>query len=238
MTETTGAPPLSRTAYVAERLKADVASGAIKPGELIKQTVLAKRYGVSATPVREAMRLLEADGVIDYSPHRGATVREMTPETARDLYRLRAAVERVAAEMAGTRMTPSGLEAIRRAHGDIARALADPETTPSELSVLNRRFHFEIYALTSPLIVQHVELLWARFTPGTTVWRAPEDAAALQADHDLILAALEQGDSEAAGRHTAEHIARAARIRERQPDIRAAGQDERLDIGDVGHRPS
>ncbi|MDJ0419782.1 GntR family transcriptional regulator [Rhodococcus opacus] len=58
------APPVSRTEYVAERLKQDVASGAIKPGELIKQTVLAKRYGVSATPVREAMRLLAADGVL------------------------------------------------------------------------------------------------------------------------------------------------------------------------------
>ncbi len=73
------APPVSRTEYVAERLKQDVASGAIKPGELIKQTVLAKRYGVSATPVREAMRLLAADGVLSYSPHKGASVREMTP---------------------------------------------------------------------------------------------------------------------------------------------------------------
>jgi DNA-binding GntR family transcriptional regulator len=238
MTETSGAPPLSRTAYVAERLKADVASGAIKPGELIKQTVLAKRYGVSATPVREALRLLESDGVIDYSPHRGASVREMTPETARDLYQLRAAVERVAAEMAGARMTPAGLESIRRAHDDIARALADPEADPAQLSLLNRQFHFEIYAQASPLIMQHVELLWARFTPSTTVWRSPEDAAELQADHDLILAALERGDGEAAGRHTAEHIARAASIRERQPDLRAAGHDERQDFGAVGHRPS
>lgn len=135
-------------------------------------------------------------------------------------------------------MTPAGLEVIRRAHADIARALADPETSPAQLSLLSRQFHFEIYALTSPLIVQHVELLWARFTPSTTVWRSPEDVAQLQADHDLILAALERGDSEAAGRHTADHIARAARIRERQPDIRAAGHDERQDFGAEGHRPT
>ncbi|MVU81176.1 FCD domain-containing protein [Nocardia sp. ET3-3] len=224
------APPLSRTAYVAERLKEDVASGAIKPGELIKQTVLAKKYGVSATPVREAMRLLEADGVLDYSPHRGATVREMTPDTARDLYRLRAAVEKVAAEMAVDRMTDAGLAAIKEKHAALAQAQRAGTASPAELSMMNREFHFAIYRQTSPLIVQHVELLWARFTPDTTVWRRPEDAAELQHDHDDILDALVRRDAAAAGRLTAEHIEHAARIRESEPDLRAAGHDERQDF--------
>lgn len=221
------APPVSRTAYVAERLKADVASGAIKPGELIKQTVLAKRYGVSATPVREALRMLEADGVIDYSTHRGASVREMTPEAARDLYRLRAAAESVAAEMAVERMTPAGLASIRASHQALADALASPDTDPASLSGLNRTFHFAIYALSSPLVVQHVELLYARFTPSTTVWRDRSDAIALQADHDDILAAIERGDGVEAGRLTASHVRHASEIREGRPDLRAAGNVER-----------
>ncbi|WP_009949948.1 GntR family transcriptional regulator [Saccharopolyspora erythraea] len=111
-------PPQSRTAWVAERIREDVAAGTIQPGELIKQTVLAKRYGVSPTPVREALRMLEADGMIVYSTHKGATVREMTPETAADLYRLRAAVESVAAGMAVERMTSEGLQEIERQHRD------------------------------------------------------------------------------------------------------------------------
>ncbi|MBY6365819.1 GntR family transcriptional regulator [Rhodococcoides corynebacterioides] len=226
MSVESSAPPVSRTQYVVERLKEDVASGAIKPGELIKQTVLAKRYGVSATPVREALRMLEADGVVSYDAHKGASVREMTPDTARDLYRLRAAAERTAAEMAVERMTPRGLEEIRAAHAALAAAQSAGTAAPAELSVLNRAFHFAIYRQTSPLIVQHLELLWARFTPGTTVWRHPADAAELQADHDRILDAIERGDAEAAGRLTADHVARASRIREQQPDLRASGADE------------
>ena len=221
------APPVSRTRYVVDRLKEDVASGAIKPGELIKQTVLAKRYGVSATPVREALRMLEADGVVSYDAHKGASVREMTPDTARDLYRLRAAAERTATEMAVERMTPRGLATIRAAHAKLAEAQSTGSCSPAELSVLNRAFHFAIYEQTSPLIVQHLELLWARFTPGTTVWRRPEDAADLQLDHDGILHAIEHGDAETAGRLTAEHVARASRIRENEPDLRASGVDEK-----------
>jgi DNA-binding GntR family transcriptional regulator len=229
MTSSVGnsAPPVSRTAYVVERLKADVASGELKPGELIKQTVLAKRYGVSATPVREALRMLEADGVIDYSAHRGASVREMTPDAARDLYRLRAAAESAAAEMAVERMTPQGLESIRAAHRALADALASPNTQPATLSVLNRHFHFAVYEMSSPLVVQHVELLYARFTPGTKVWRDPADAQALQRDHDQILAAIERGDAEEAGRLTALHVRHASHIREGRPDLRAAGDDVR-----------
>lgn len=224
------APPKSRTAYVVDRLKADVANGVIRPGELIKQTVVAKRYGVSATPVREALRLLESDGVITYSQHKGASVRELTPDTARDLYRLRAAAESVAAQLAVERMTPAGLARIREKHALLQAALAQPDVTPMELSQMNREFHFAIYDLSSPLIFQHVELLWSRFTPGTTVWRKPQDAAELQQEHDQILDAIERGDAKAAGELTAAHIDHAAAIRERDPQLRASGTDDRQDF--------
>ncbi len=219
--------PKSRTAYVADRLKDDVANGIIRPGELIKQTVLAKRYGVSATPVREALRMLESDGVITYSPHKGATVRELNPDSARDLYRLRAAAEAVAAEMAVERMTSDGLQRIREKHAAIQDALASQSASPAELSQMNREFHFAIYELSSPLVLQHIELLWSRFTPGTTIWRSPEDAAKLQKEHDQILEAIEQNDAKAAGTLTAAHIEHAAAIREQEPDLRASGTDDR-----------
>ncbi|MDP9882854.1 DNA-binding GntR family transcriptional regulator [Sinomonas atrocyanea] len=221
------APPMSRTAYVAERIKDDVANGVIKPGELIKQTVIAKRYGVSATPVREALRLLESDGVITYSAHRGASVRELNPESAGDLYRLRAAAEAVAAQIAVERMTPAGLQKVRSKHERLESALGQGGATPAELSVLNREFHFAIYEMSSPIIVQHLEILWSRFTPGSTVWRDQEDAAELQKEHDQILAAVEARDAGAAAALTAAHIEHAAQIRERHPETRAAGTDDR-----------
>jgi DNA-binding GntR family transcriptional regulator len=225
-----GAPspelPQSLTAYVADRIRDEVASGALRPGELIKQTVLAKRYGVSPTPVREALRLLEADGVVTYSPHKGASVRELTPDTAQDLYRLRSAAEAVAAAMATERMSPSGLAEVREAHRLLAEAVRSGTAEPSELSIMNRRFHFALYAQASPLVLQYVEALWVRFTPSTTIW-TPQHAGELQEDHDRILDAVVRGDAEEAARLTTAHVLRAASIRDEEPELRAAGNDER-----------
>jgi len=226
-----GSPPQSRTAWVADRIREEVASGAIRPGELIKQTVLAKRYGVSPTPVREALRMLEADGMIVYSTHKGATVREMTPDSAADLYRLRAAVESAAATMAVERMTPEGLSEIEGRFGEIDRAVRDGAAA-AELSRLNKRFHFAIYECSSPLVLQYVEALWVRFTPPATIWTA-EHADALQHDHVGILRAVQDGDAEAAGRLTAEHVRHAATIREQHPELRAAGAQDREDLTGV-----
>lgn len=117
-------PPQSRVAYVVARLKEDLANGLIQPGEVIKQTVLAKRYGVSPTPVREALRALEADGTITYMPHRGASVREMAPDAAVDLYRMRASSEGTATEMAVERITPAGLAQIEAKHAELTEARA------------------------------------------------------------------------------------------------------------------
>jgi DNA-binding GntR family transcriptional regulator len=222
-------PPQSRTAYVAERIRNDVAQGIIRPGELIKQTALAKRYGVSPTPIREALRMLEADGVITYSPHKGASVRQLTPDAARDLYRLRAAAESTAAAMAVERMTSEGLEEIRERHRAIAAAQRGGDAEASELSVLNRDFHFAIYAQSSPLILQYIEVLWVRFIPSATIW-SPEHAAELQSDHDLIFDAIVRGDAASAAELTAMHIRRAAAIREREPELRAAGRDDGQDF--------
>jgi DNA-binding GntR family transcriptional regulator len=222
-------PPQSRTAWVADRIREDVAAGTIRPGELIKQTVLAKRYGVSPTPVREALRILEADGMIVYSTHKGATVREMTPETAADLYRLRAAVESAATEMAVERMTPEKLQEIETRHAAIDRALHEGASS-AELSRLNKQFHFTIYEQASPLVLQYVETLWVRFTPPATIWGSEDAAIALQHDHDAILKALQEGDAAAAAKLAAEHVQHAATIRDANPELRAAGGQDREDI--------
>ncbi|QFU89862.1 GntR family transcriptional regulator [Amycolatopsis sp. YIM 10] len=226
-----GSPPQSRTAWVADRIREDVAAGTIRPGELIKQTVLAKRYGVSPTPVREALRILEADGMIVYSAHKGATVREMTPDTAADLYRLRAAVESAAAGMAVERMTAEGLAEIEARHSAIDEAMR-AGAPPAELSRLNKDFHFAIYAQSSPLVQQYVEALWVRFTPPATIWSVAH-AGVLQRDHDEILAAVRRGDAEAASRLTAEHVRHAAAIRDAHPELRASGPEDREDLSGI-----
>ncbi|MDF3311462.1 GntR family transcriptional regulator [Rhodococcus sp. T2V] len=226
MTDGATLPPTSRTEYVAARIREDVASGLLRPGEFIKQTVLAKRYGVSPTPVREALRLLEADGVITYASHRGASVVEMTPETARDLYHLRAATEGLAASTAVERMTPEGLASITTAYRELEDAIESGGKSSVELSVLNKRFHFALYQQSSPLIVQYVETLWVRFVPRTTVWTL-HNAPELQKDHARLLDAVVRGDAEAAAQVTREHIFHGMAIREHDPALRPGGRDDR-----------
>ncbi len=122
-------------------------------------------------------------------------------------------------------MTPKGLEEIRKRHRAIALAQRSGKAEAAELSVLNREFHFAIYAQSSPLIPQYIEVLWVRFIPSATIW-SPVHAADLQSDHDLILDKIARGDAASAGELTAMHIRRAAAIREREPDLRAAGRDD------------
>lgn len=222
------APPQSRTEYVTARIKEDVANGIITPGELIKQTVLAKRYGVSPTPVREALRVLEADGVINYAPHKGASVREMSPEGAHDLYRLRAAAEYEATEMATVRMTPEHLVRIEAKFEELSAALADNKATPATLSILNKEFHFAIFAASSPLVVQYLEMLWTRFTPPSTIYRDRKAALRLHKEHKQILTAIKAGDAPKAARLASDHTIGAWKMREREPAIRPVGHDDRV----------
>ncbi|MFC4001618.1 GntR family transcriptional regulator [Prauserella oleivorans] len=220
-------PPQSRVAYVVERLKEDLANGLIQPGEVIKQTVLAKRYGVSPTPVREALRALEADGTITYQPHRGASVREMAPEAAVDLYRMRASAESTATEMAVERMTPAGLRQIEAKHAELNKARAEGASA-ARLSQLNRELHFAIYAQSSQLVVDYLELLWSRFTPASTIWTG-KHAGDLADDHEAIMEAIRRGDAKQASELMAEHILRASRIRAEDPEARAEGSQTDMD---------
>jgi DNA-binding GntR family transcriptional regulator len=223
-------PPQSRTAYVMERIKDDLAKGVIGPGETIKQTVLAKRYGVSPTPVREALRILQSDGLISYSPHKGASVRELKPEAARDLYRLRSGAERVATEMAVERMTPEGLVAVEAKFAELDALMKDPTSTSTEISVANKAFHFALYEQASTLVVGYLELLWSRFTPTSTVFMDRKVATKLHRQHELIMEAVRRGDAATAGEITAQHILSASAHREQMPLVRAAGDEDNAEI--------
>ncbi|MBN9799137.1 GntR family transcriptional regulator [Pseudonocardia sp. UM4_GMWB1] len=217
------APPKSRTAYVLDRLKADLQHGVINPGDQLRQTAIAKRYGVSPTPVREALRILAADGTIEYTSHRGATVRDFTPEMAQDLYRMRAELEGLACEVAVERMTDEGYAAIVAANERLVRATADG-AEPATLSLLNKDLHFAIYETASSVMVEGIALLWARFKPSVTLWGVGEFSRALDQDHDAILEALGRRDGPAARAAMHAHVMHAWELRQTSEELRATGR--------------
>ena len=208
-----GGPPASKTAYTLERLRREIADGVIRPGEALRQADLAKRYGVSPTPVREALRLLEAEGAISYSPHRGATVSELTEDRVNDLYLLRAATESLVTRLAAERRTDEQLAEIKDLHQRLSEFAEAGETSHQQLAAWNRELHLLIGTAGSPLIATQVMNLWRMFPTGTTMWKEPDLCRCFLDQHDAIVDAIAAGDGAAAEQRMAEHILTAARER-------------------------
>lgn len=208
-----GGPPASKTAYVLQRLRQEIAEGIIRPGEALRQADLAKRYGVSPTPVREALRLLEAEGAISYSPHRGATVAELTDERVRDLYLLRAATEGLGTRLAAERHTAEQLDDIQGLHLRLTKVAEERASDHEQLGAWNRELHLLICSAGSSLISSHVMTLWRMFPTSTTMWQEPHLVAEFLEQHGAIIDAIARRDAEEAGELMSEHIMTAAHHR-------------------------
>jgi DNA-binding GntR family transcriptional regulator len=204
--------PLSKTDYVLQRLREEIADGTLNTGEPLKQTDLARRYGVSPTPVREALRLLEAEKTINYSPHHGATVAEMSSEGVSDLYRLRAASESLATRIAVERFNEETVARITSLH----QALSEGRSTlpAAQLSQLNKQLHFAIYSSGSPEIVSHIESIWRLIPAAVTLWSRPSYTRVLVAQHARIIDAVVARDADAAAELMSEHVLTSARFRQ------------------------
>lgn len=209
-------PPLSKTEYVARRLREDLADGVISPGDSLSQADIAVRYGVSATPVREAMRTLEAEGLIVYLTHKGATVADLPTIDIHDLYLFRREVEGLTARLAVERATDKQIARLRQIHQQIADGIDD--LPADELSRLNREFHLAVIGAGSPFIEEYVmRPLWERVIPTTaTIWREPEAVQHFVRDHERIVRALENRDARSAEEYLRNHVSVAAGLRERR----------------------
>src|SRR3954452_7665921 len=102
------------TGRVREQLQHAILEGVLKPGERLRAEALAQRYGTSRTPVREALLQLEAQGLVEVEPNRGAVVRAFDRADLLDLYEVRALLEPAAAARAATRIDRAGIERLRR----------------------------------------------------------------------------------------------------------------------------
>jgi DNA-binding GntR family transcriptional regulator len=197
---------ISKTDLVAALLRELVITGELAAGEQLRQRDLAQRFGVSQTPVREAMRRLESEGLLICDTHRGFTV--VPPDDGRieENFQIRAALESLGASLAARKIDAQG---VARLHdlNDKMRALADDDPAYAEL---NREFHFTVYEYAhSPLLLSLMRLLWASLHPGPRVSRTHAESAR---QHDEILSALTEGDAAAASARTYQHIMGAAPV--------------------------
>jgi DNA-binding GntR family transcriptional regulator len=138
------------TIRVHEVLRTAILDGQLAPGERLRAEALAGRFGTSRTPVREALLMLEREGLVDVQPNRGAIVRSFDPEDLLDLYDVRALIEPHAAARAATRIAPAALARLR----ELCDAAADPDATVADQIVFNEEFHrIVVEAAESPRLV-------------------------------------------------------------------------------------
>lgn len=126
---------------IAEALRGAILSGSIEGGVPLRQEELASAFEVSRIPVREALRMLEAEGLIEFHPNRGAVVAAVTAEEVENVYTIRAALECAALGLSGPRLTHEDLSIAATVLDEI-----NEQKEVSRLGELNRRFHLSLYS--------------------------------------------------------------------------------------------
>ena len=127
---------------VVRRLRDLIFEGELAPGERIPERVLCERFGISRTPLREALMVLAADGLIDLSPHRGATVSRLDCESLDHMFHVMEALEGLAGQLACTHVTDAALEQLRTLQRDMVLHFERGERL--EYFQLNQRIHHKI----------------------------------------------------------------------------------------------
>jgi DNA-binding GntR family transcriptional regulator len=199
---------VTKVDLVAALIRELLITGELRSGEQLRQRDLAQRFGVSQTPVREAMRRLESEGLLRSDTHRGFTV--VAPDLGRveENFRIRAALESLGASLAARKVDPAGLRRLRELNEKM-RGLADDDPRYAEL---NREFHFTVYEYAhSPLLLSLMRLLWSSLHGGPRVSRTHAESAR---QHDEIVAALAEGDAGSASARTYQHIMGADPVKE------------------------
>ena len=213
--------PLPQGEGAYERLLDEIRRGTILPGARLRETELAARLGISRTPVREAIRRLEADGLIDHRPRQGARLRRLGHDEVMELYEMRVVLEGTAARLAARAASALELAELAEINAAMAEA-ADPVLRARA----NRQFHTALlnaarnrFLRRSMLGLRRTALVLGR----STMFDATRAAEAVT-EHAAVLEALTGRDGAAAEQAMRSHMEAAHRSRLRQ--MRDAGLAE------------
>lgn len=191
------------------RIRDDIVSGALRFGERITMDALASRYGVSHMPVREALRELQGEGLVQIEPNRGARVRSIDSSFVENLFEIRTALEVMMVRRAAARCTPGDIMELQAIEGTLEQLIAagDHALVVAE----NRRFHQAINRCAAnvdalPIVDKHWMLLAA-------LWRqygyGQDRFTGVANDHQNLIQALAAHDQEAAAMIMGAHATKA-----------------------------
>lgn len=199
--------PSSELVY--RRLKDRIVSGNLEPDSRLVELNIAAEFGVSRTPVREALKRLAAENLVLADPARGMVVHAPDATEIEDMFIVREALDGLAARLASHRITPSELSRLRLIVDSMRQAISSGRR--EQVVTANQRFHDIIYAAAgNPMLARiagDLRDFARRFT--TLPFASPDRVEHVLAEHEAILTALEQHDPEAAHRASDAHLAAA-----------------------------
>ncbi|MGH3004292.1 MAG: GntR family transcriptional regulator [Gaiellaceae bacterium] len=205
---------------VAVLIEEAIVSGELVPGSVLRQEQLSERFGVSRTPVREALRRVAALGLVDFVPNRGVRVRTLSHGELHEAFLVRAELEALVTELAARKMTPEALRELEECEVRFTRLTkelrsrdpgGDRRSLMADWMRANHAFHDVLYAVADVPYVETVAKAARRTFSGPAVWAPVDEELDLlyernQAEHRAIRAALAAGSVAGARELAHEHV--------------------------------
>jgi DNA-binding GntR family transcriptional regulator len=189
-----------------ERIEEQIATGALQPGSSLDEATLVEQYGVSRTPVREALIQLAAEGLIEIRPRRGAVVTAIGPTRLSEMFEVMAELEAMCARLAARRMTNAERRALLCAHEacEAARNQDDSDT----YFYCNEQFHSAIYAGShNSFLIEQASQLQRRLRPYRRLQlRVRNRMGTSFQEHQSVVQAISAGDTEGAAQALRSHV--------------------------------
>lgn len=202
---------LSQGGIAFAKLMEAIKSGVLQPGDRLREVDIADRFALSRTPVREALRRLEAEKIIEHRPRIGAVIRTLDQTEVVELYEMRLVLERTAAEMAAKHASEAEVDSLAALNEQIAAAVHDP----TRAAAINQQFHRSIYlAARNRFLLESARALTnAMLLLGPTTLADEDRIKTVVAQHVAIIDAIARGDIEAAGVTAEAHLQTSLRRR-------------------------
>lgn len=209
---------------VADALREAISRGAYPPGSRLRQEEIADRFGASRVPVREALKVLEADGLVTLVANTGAWVSQLTLAECEEVYQTRERLEPLLLRLSAPHLDTVAIDRLEQ----LAERMVETDDV-EEFLRLDRDFHWGTYAGADTLVLGDlVRRLWNTTQPYRRAYTLIIDTHSQRIVHDehhMIVTALRDGDLDTAERVIEGHIRRTRRLLSQHPEVFASGDD-------------
>lgn len=196
--------PQTKSDYAVDAIREMLRDGTLAPGARVNVDAMAASLGVSPTPVREAIRALQAEGYLTHAPHRSVQVANVSQKDVVEIYRIRAVLEGLSTELAVPQLSDADLRRLGALHETMERQITAGHRR--RLRALNDEFHFTIHrAARAPRLLNLINTVW-RASPFDTFVKIPERASRTIVEHRAIIDALRDGSAQDARDCMSAHV--------------------------------